>query len=71
MYSNSRPHLIPLKEVISGIAGINQRLNLPFLGAVGVQPLDVSLVARAVVAAILDEKMNGVIDVNDLERLGT
>jgi hypothetical protein len=74
MYSNhDRPHLLPLKTLVSGIAGINQRLGgkLPFLGAVGVSPLDVQIVARAVIAATLNETINGVVDIDTLARLGS
>jgi hypothetical protein len=74
MYSNhDRPHLAPLKGVIAGIAGINKALggNLPLVGAAGVAPLDVDLVARATIAATLDESVNGIVDVDALFRLGT
>lgn len=71
--SRDRPHLAPIKGIISGIAEINSRLGgkLPFIGAAGVEPLDVEIVARATVAATLDENAAGVIDVNTLARLGT
>jgi hypothetical protein len=74
MYSNhERPHLQPVKQIISGIAGVNQRLggSLPFLGAIGVPPLDVAMVARAVITATLDESIKGVVDADTLARLGT
>jgi hypothetical protein len=72
MYSQQdRPHLAPLKGIISGIAEINQRLggNLPFVGAAGVSPLDVQLVAKAVIEATLDSHIKGIIDVDTLIRL--
>lgn len=74
MYSSrDRPHLAPVKGIISGIAQINSRLGgkLPFIGAAGVEPLDVEIVARATVAATLDESVAGVVDVNTLAKLGT
>ena len=73
MYSNDRPHLTPLKNLISGIAEVNSRFGgkVPFLGAAGVSPLDVEVVARAVVKATLDESVKGVVDVDMLARLGT
>ena len=73
MYSNDRPHLMPVKNLICGIAGVNSRLGgkVPFLGAVGVSPLDVEVVARAVVKATLDESIKGVVDVDMLTRLGS
>jgi hypothetical protein len=74
MYSNQdRPHLALLKGIISGIAEINQRLggNLPLVGAAGVVPLDVQLVAKAVVEATLDSQTRGIIDVDTLIRLAS
>ena len=64
---------MPLKNLISGIAGVNSFVGgrVPFLGAVGVSPLDVEVVARAVIAATLDESIKGVVDVDMLTRLGT
>jgi hypothetical protein len=74
MFSNhDRPHLNPLKGVISGIARINHSLggSIPFIGAAGVPPLDVNVVARAVIAATLDETVKGVVDIDTLARLAT
>lgn len=73
MYSNDRPHLMPVKNLICGIAGVNSRLGgkVPFLGAVGVSPLNAEVVARAVVRATLDESIRGVVDVDMLTRLGS
>ena len=73
MYSNDRPYLTPVKNLISGIAEVNSRLGgkVPFLGAAGVLPLDVEVVARAVVNATLDESVKGVVNVDMLARLGT
>jgi hypothetical protein len=74
MYSKQdRPHLAPLKGIISGIAGINQRLggNLPLVGAAGVPPLDVQLVAEAVIEATLDSQIKGIVDVDTLFRLAS
>ena len=74
MYSNhDRPHLAPIKEIISGISVINKALggNLPLVGAAGVAPLDVEIVARATIAATLDETINGIVDVDALSKLGT
>ena len=74
IFSNhDRPHLAPVKGMISTIAGINSRLGggLPFVGAAGVPPLDVEVVARAVISATLDPNINGVVGVETLSRLGT
>jgi hypothetical protein len=74
MYSKQdRPHLSPLKGIISGIAGINRRLggNLPLVGAAGVTPLDVQLVAEAVIEATLDSQTKGIVDVDTLSRLAS
>jgi hypothetical protein len=74
MYSNTdRPHLQPVKDIISGIAGINSRSGgkLSFLGGLGVQPLNVETVARATIAATLDPSIQGIIDVESLTRLRT
>jgi hypothetical protein len=67
-----RPHLAPIKGFISGLAGINKAFGgkLPLLGAAGVDPLDVELVARATIAATLDEQVSGVIDVDMISKLG-
>jgi len=73
MYSNrERPHLAPITGVISGIAGINKALggNLPLVGAAGISPLSVDIVARATIAATLDESIHGIVDVEELSRLG-
>lgn len=74
MFSNhDRPHLAPLEGIISTIAGINSRLGgaLPFMGAAGVPPLDVEVVARAVISATLEPRIKGVVGVETLSRLGT
>lgn len=74
MYSNTdRQHLTPLKTVVAGISGINSRLGgkLPFLGAIGVQPLNVEIVARATITATLDPSIRGIIDVDTITRLST
>jgi len=72
MFSNhDRPHLTPLKGLITGLATVNTRLGgcLPF-GAAAIQPLDVDVVARAVIKATLDPEIHGIIDVNTLSELG-
>jgi hypothetical protein len=72
MFSNhDRPHLAPVKGLISVLASINSRIggHIP-LGAAAIQPLDVEVVARAVVRATLDPGINGIIDVNTLSKLG-
>ena len=74
MYSNQdRPHLAPLRGVISGIAEINQRFGgkLPLVGAAGVHPLDVQVVAKAVIEATFDTQIKGTIDVDTLSRLAS
>jgi hypothetical protein len=73
MYSgHDRPHLEPIKGLISGISGINKALggNLPLVGAAGITPLDVEVVARATIAATLDESLEGIVDVDTLSQLG-
>lgn len=75
MYSSTdRSHLLPVKNLISGIAGINSRLNgqIPFLGAVGVEPLDVEVVANATIKVTLEKSFKGgIVDVETLARLGS
>lgn len=74
MYSSrDRSHLRPLKGIISGLAAVNQRFggNLSFLGAVGMPPSDVTIVARAVIAAIVDETIQGIVDIDRIDSLGT
>jgi hypothetical protein len=73
MYSNpDRPHLQPVKGLFSGLAELNKWSGgkFDFLGAAGVQPLDVATVGRAVIEATLDENVKGVLDTDDLARLG-
>jgi hypothetical protein len=73
MYSNrERPHLAPITGAISSIAAINKALggNLPLVGAAGISPLDVDVVARATIAATLDASIHGIVDVEELSRLG-
>jgi hypothetical protein len=65
--------LAPVKGIISAIAGINSRLGggLPFVGAAGIAPLDVEVVARAVISATLDPEIKGVVEVETLSKMGT
>jgi len=74
MYSNEdRPHLSPLATLITGISTINTRLggSIPFLGATGIPPLDVKIVAQAIITATLEPNTSGVIEVETLAKLGT
>jgi hypothetical protein len=74
MFSNhDRPHLAPVKGIISTIASINSKLGgaLPLVGAAGISPLEVQIVARATISATLDPSITGVVDVNTISRLGT
>ena len=74
MYSNhDRPHLSPITTLITGISNINSRLGnaIPFVGAAGIQPLDVQVVARAIITATLSPESRGPIEVSALAKLGT
>jgi hypothetical protein len=71
MFSNhDRPHLTPIRGIISGLASINDKLGrvLP-LGAAAIQPLDVEIVARAVIKATISPDITGIIDVNTISKL--
>ena len=72
MFSNhDRPHLTPIKTIISSLADINTRLggSLPLLGAAAIKPLPVESVARAVITATLSPEITGIIDVNTISKL--
>jgi len=74
MYSDDeRPHLSPLATLLTGISTINSRLggSIPFLGATGIKPLDVKVVAQAIITATLEPNTSGVMEVDTLAKLGT
>jgi hypothetical protein len=74
MFSNhDRPHLEPVRIAMEQFANVNSKTegSLPCLGTLAVKPLDVQVVARAVVAASLDQSVSGVIDVPSIENLST
>jgi hypothetical protein len=73
MYSSTdRPHLQPIKSIISTLSTLNSRLNnsLP-LGAAALKPLDVTLVARAAISATLNPSITGIIDIPTIESLAS
>lgn len=41
------------------------------MGAAGIAPLDVEVVARAVISATLDPEIKGVVEVETLSKMGT
>ena len=73
MYDSSRKFTVPIAAgamVANTFNGLTGGLLGGFLGAAGIKPLKADLVAEAVVEALADDKVRGVVGVEDLERLG-
>ena len=71
LYDSTRPISIPLAAIAGVTSAVNSLVGgwLPGLGAAAYKPLKVAAVADAVVQAIGDEGVKGVLDVADISRL--
>lgn len=72
MYDPSRPITMATAAMAGGGTIVNQltgRYFDKFMGAAGVKPLKVDTVAEAIVEALADEKVQGPIEVPELEEL--
>ncbi|KAF8476932.1 hypothetical protein BDZ91DRAFT_708371 [Kalaharituber pfeilii] len=73
IYDSTRPISLPLAFATGITSSVNSLFGgkLPLLGAAGQKPLKVDVVAEAVVQAIQDEGVSGVIDIPKIETLAT
>jgi hypothetical protein len=72
MYDSSRPFTLPIAAASRASAMANSFVGgilTPLMGAGGIKPLHVDSVANAVVEAVEDGEVKGVVDVDGLERL--
>jgi hypothetical protein len=74
LYDSSRSFTLPIAaggHVASMVNGMTGNRLTWLLGAGGVKPLKADAVGEAVVEALADEKVKGVVDVPDIEALAT
>lgn len=71
IYDSTRPITVPLALATGITSSLNSLTGgrIPFLGAAGQKALRVDTVANAVVQAIEEENVSGVVDVAAMERL--
>jgi uncharacterized protein YbjT (DUF2867 family) len=72
MYDASRPFTLPIAAAARAASAVNGAVGGlfgPLMGAGGVRPMKVDDVADAVVEAVEDGEVRGVVDVEGLEKL--
>lgn len=72
LFDSSRAITMPLAAMVgmgTALNGLTGRYFQSFMGAAGIKPIKVEAVAEAVVEALADESVKGVLEVADIEEL--
>lgn len=72
LFDSSRPITMPLAAMMgvgTALNGLTGRYFQSFMGAAGIKPIKVETVAEAVVEALGDDAVKGVLELSDIEEL--
>lgn len=71
MYSKERPITMAISRIIDITSHMNELFcrKIPFIGAAGIKPLKVEIVAQAIIQSIDDETFKGIANIEHIEKL--